>query len=40
VDYSSQEKAEVEGQVKLIEAQIALLKAQRDLEAAKEAGKP
>lgn len=40
VDYSSQEKAELDNQVKLIEAQIALLKAQRDLEAAREAGKP
>lgn len=38
IDYSSQEKSEIEGQVKIIEAQIALLKAQRDLQAAQDSG--
>lgn len=40
VDYSTQEKAELDGQVKLIEAQISLLKAQRDLQAAQESDRP
>ena len=40
VDYSTQEKAELDGQVKLIEAQIAMLKAQRDLQAAQGTEKP